>query len=166
MLRDNVRPVSARRSRIRFRTAAVVVGLAVLPVTATACTDTDGDGTGDVITLPSATVELPTDLPTALLTELGDSNDSIQIGESVELTGTVIEDGPFLFELQPDGESETVPVLTVEWLTVDAGDQVTVSGRWVTFDAATLEEELGIDLDDEFVARYSDQRGVVATSVE
>nr|MDT0664462.1 hypothetical protein [Micromonospora sp. DSM 115978] len=32
--RDNVRPVSARRSRMRFRTAAFAVGLAVLPVAA------------------------------------------------------------------------------------------------------------------------------------
>jgi hypothetical protein len=71
-----------------------------------------------------------------------------------------------VLEIQPDGEPDAVPVLTVESFTVDTGDQVTVSGRWVSFDAATLEEELGIDLDDDLVARYSGQRGVLATSVE
>lgn len=130
-----------------------------------ACTDTNGDGTGDVLTLPSVTLTLPTALPTALPTELGDSGDSVQVGEPVELTGTVASISPFVLEVQPDGQPDKIPVLTVESLRAAVGDKVTVSGRWVTFDAATLERELGIDLNDDLVSRYSGQRGVVATSV-
>ena len=130
-----------------------------------ACADTNGDGKPDVVALPSASLDLPTELPTAFPTELGDSNDSIQVGEPIELTGTVVEDGPFTFEVRPDGEQDVVPVISMESANIDIGDQVTVNGRWVTFDAATFEDEIGLDLDDDFVDRYSGQRAVVAMSV-
>jgi hypothetical protein len=146
--------------------AIVVLGIAVLPVTA-ACADTNGDGEPDVVPLPSASLDLPTELPTTFPTQLGDSNDAIQVGEPVELTGTVVEDGMFVLEVRPDGDQEqdVVPVITTASANVGTGDQVTVNGRWVRFDAATFEDEIGLDLDDDFVERYSGQQAVVATSV-
>jgi hypothetical protein len=104
--------------------------------------------------------------PTVSGTETTSSRGPLRVGDTVELTGSVTaEDGVFAFELQPDGGGPTVPVLFPAGTPVDKGMRVTAKGRIVTFDAAALERNLGIDLNDDAVRRLTGRQALFASSV-
>jgi hypothetical protein len=119
---------------------------------------------GDVTGGPSA----PTlsSSPTVTATEPTSSRAPLRVGDSVELTGFVTEEnGAFAFEFQPDGGGPTVPVLFPTGTRIDKGTRVIVKGRIVTLDAAALERDLRVDLNDDAVRRLTGRQVLFASSV-
>jgi hypothetical protein len=138
------------------RTAAVI-GVASAAFLAAGCADRDGIAAPTAPTAPTAS---------ATASSTG-GEDSVDVGETVRLTGAVVADGgAFVFDVAPDGGGETISVISAEDLLVDEGDRVTAEGRIVIFDATVVERKLGVDFDDGWVRRNTGRRVLLATSVD
>lgn len=113
--------------------------------------------------------------PETALEEAEDEGDAAElVGQTLRVSGEVTEALSLnAFELNGEhfGFGEPVPdegtlVVSANEVEVEEGGRAQVTGEVVSFVVADIEEELGIDLDDELFADFEDQFAIVATNIE
>ncbi len=89
------------------------------------------------------------------------------VGEEVTVSGEVIDlVDRHGFRLESDTATETLLVVTPEATAVKKDTIVQVTGTVHLLDVAALEDELGVELDEEVFAPFEDEVALVALAVE